>query len=407
MKNYSVSDTVMYKGGWVAPPSEKIGGINYVTDERLKEVAESGINLLHVGYYPSDAESTRKMIEYASKNGVYLIIGFNGPVKDDFSIDEIKDNLAEFAKNDYVIGFNLCDEPGQRSFKNLARSAELIRPYINGKMIYVNLMPMYATQSQLQGGWWSPHESEATTAGYYDVVDDFYATVDTEVMSYDFYPFRHEKGVSDPRYFDQLCVMNRLSKKYDKPVWNFTQVTSWNRDAVRNMTYSEMAWLNNTSLACGVTCLQYFCYWTPCDNVETFLNAMISKDGYKTRHYYFAQDLNRKVDAIAPYLLKATHEGVIAFGDTLAPYPTEYALRTYGNIETVMSDGMIIGCFKLDGKNMYYLVNTSVTETRVLEVSFKKDVDCSIVVGTETFDFQGKDVKRAIAPGEGMLIIEK
>ena len=72
-----------------------------------------------------------------------------------------------------------------------------------------------------------------------------------------------------------------------------------------------------------------------------------------------------------------------------------------------MSDGMIIGCFKLDGKNMYYLVNTSVTETRVLEVSFKKEVDCSIVVGTETFDFQGKDVKRAIAPGEGMLIIEK
>ena len=124
MKNYSVSDTVMYKGGWVAPPSEKIGGINYVTDERLKEVAESGINLLHVGFYPSDVESTRKMIECASKNGVYLIIGFDGPVKDDFSIDEIKDNLAEFAKSDYVIGFNLCDEPGQKSFKNLARCAK-------------------------------------------------------------------------------------------------------------------------------------------------------------------------------------------------------------------------------------------------------------------------------------------
>ena len=50
----------------------------------------------------------------------------------------------------------------------------------------------------------------------------------------------------------------------------------------KNTTYAEIEWLNNTSIACGVTAVQYFCYWTPLDGVESFLNAMVTADGMST-----------------------------------------------------------------------------------------------------------------------------
>ena len=407
MKVYSYSDKIMFKGGWVAPPTERQCGKNFVTEERVKEIAECGINLMHIDCSREEFENARKFVEYGVKYGVCYILSLGNTLSEDFSAEAIKEELEYYNGFDNVIGYNLCDEPGMKSFPALASTAKKLRPYIGNKVIYINHMPMYATTSQLQGGWWSPYESAASTGDYYDFLDKFFETVDNDIVSYDFYPFRHEKGGTDFRYFDQLCVAKRISEKYDKPFWNFTQVTSWNRDVVRNMTYSELAWLNNTSLACGVTCLQYFCYWTPADGVENFLSAMISRDGHKTRHYYFAKDLNQKVDAISPYLLSATHKGVIPYGDTLAAYPTEYALTSFGNIKSYMSDGMIIGCFEREGKNMYYLVNTSVLETRVLELYFNKEISAEVIIGTEKTEFTGSEIIRPIAPGEGMLIVEK
>ena len=72
-----------------------------------------------------------------------------------------------------------------------------------------------------------------------------------------------------------------------------------------------------------------------------------------------------------------------------------------------MSDGMIIGCFEREGKNMYYLVNTSVLETRVLELYFNKEISAEVIIGTEKTEFTGSEIIRPIAPGEGMLIVEK
>ena len=46
MKVYRHKSGEMYKSGWVAPPSAKNGGRDYITEERLKEVRASGINLM-------------------------------------------------------------------------------------------------------------------------------------------------------------------------------------------------------------------------------------------------------------------------------------------------------------------------------------------------------------------------
>ena len=406
MKVYRHKSGEMYKAGWVSPPPASYGGVDHINDERFKELRESGINLIHVITELEDLSVTRRIVECAKKNDVELVLPLADLLRGEFNEEKVMPVLEALKDWDNVVGINLFDEPGRHYFDKIKKVADFIRPYIGDRMIYVNHMPMYATASQLEGGWWTPYEDEAQTSGYYEFLDEFYQKIDVEVISYDFYPFRHEKGCSDPRYFEQLCVAKKLSDKYDKPVWNFTQVTSWNRDAVRNMTYAEMAWMNHTSIACGVTGIQYFCYWTPCDGVENFENAMIARNGSRTKHYYFAQDLNRKLDALAPYILDAKFYGTIAYGNTIVPFPRESALKSFGNIDRVLSDGMLIGCFEKDGKYMYYAVNTSVFETKVLEFTFKKSISAELLLGTEKLSFEGAELKQVVGPGEAVLIAE-
>ncbi|MBP3422825.1 MAG: beta-galactosidase, partial [Clostridia bacterium] len=329
MKVYRHKSGEMYKSGWVGPPSAKNGVKSYINDERFQEIREAGLNLI----YPisSDLSEIKRLVESAAKFDVDVMIPIENTLKEDFDPSKIASELEYYKNSENVLGFNLLDEPGRISFDALAKIAQKLRPYIGDKLLYVNHMPMYATAGQLNGGWWSPYEEEANSDDYYDFFQSFYDKVkEVGLASYDFYPFRHEKGCCDPRYFEQMCIAKKISEAYDLALWNFTQVTSWNRDAVRNMTYSEMAWLNNTSIACGVTGLQYFCYWTPSDGVETFENAMISRDGNRTKHYYFAQDLNAKIDKIAPYILDAKFVGTIPYGDTICAFPPKYALRTFG-----------------------------------------------------------------------------
>ena len=406
MENYRHKSGEMYKSGWVAPPSEKNGGKDYITEERLKEVREAGINLMQPCH--SSFEDAKRLVEAAAKFDVDVIIPIENTLKEDFDPNKIAFELEYYKNSENVLGLNLIDEPGRISFDVLDKTAKKLRPYIGDKLLYVNHMPMYATAGQLNGGWWSPYEEESTSDDYYDFLNSFYEKVkEVGLASYDFYPFRHEKGSCAPRYFEQMCIAKQIASAYDLPLWNFTQVTSWNRDAVRNMTYSEMAWLNNTSLACGVTGLQYFCYWTPFDNVETFENAMISRDGKRTKHYYFAQDLNAKIDKIAPYILDAKFVGTIAYGDTICAFPKSYAIRTFGKLDRFMSDGMLIGCFKWQKKNMYFVVNTSVMETRLTELTFKEEIKAKVIIGLNEFVFSGQVLNKPLGAGEAMLIIEE
>lgn len=406
MKVYRHKSGELYKAGWVSPPPKSYGGTDYINDERLKEAREAGINLLHM--IAQDFADQKRFVEAAAKSGVDVIVQIEGALKEDFDPSAIASELEYFKNCENVLGFNLSDEPGSCYFDVLAENCKKLRKYIGDKLLYVNHMPTYATAGQLKGGWWSPDETEAGSDDYYAFFKAFYDKVtEVGVASYDFYPFRKEKSISDPRYFEQMCMSKKIADEHGLPLWNFTQVTSWNRDSVRNMTYSEMAWLNHTSLACGVTGLQYFCYWTPCDGVETFENAMISRDGARTKHYYYAQDLNEKLDKLAPYLLDAKFVGTIPYGDTLCAFPREYALRSFGNLERFMSDGMLIGCFERAGKNMYFVVNTSVTETRVTELVFKADIRARSITGLNESAFVGRALKKPLGAGEAMLVIEE
>ena len=99
--------------------------------------------------------------------------------------------------------------------------------------------------------------------------------------------------------------------------------------------------------------------------------------------------------------------GTIAFGDTLVDFPLEKNLYSYGNLKNVYSEGALVGCYKLNGKNMYLVVNTSVLEARTVELIFDKNINYMVVNGDSTINYSADQAVLVIEEGKSLLLIEK
>lgn len=411
MKTVTLPDGRMVKGGWVAPPNAKYGGTDFLNDEVFSDVAKSGVNLLFPYIDPvNDPEDFLKYAKLCKKHGVYTMVSdhrFADPLSDEKQLIA----AIEYYKNlGSVFGISVCDEPGRTKFASLGECYNKYKPYLGDLKFYINHMPMYAVASQINGGWWSGKgtERESTTEEYAEFIEDFLKTVDIPVLSYDFYPFRFEEGVPDCRYFEQLTLCREKAEKYGKALWNFTQLTSWNKDYIRNTEFFEIAYLNNTSLACGVTGLQYFCYWTPTDcGGESFLSAMITRDGKRTKHYAYVKKLNEEISRVEKFFLEAEHKGVISIGDGGCPFPEKANIHSFGRMLSADTCGAIIGCFDYNGKEMYYVVNGSPVKTRTVELKFDGKVDADVYEHGFLTNIDGESISLVLSGGEGVLIILK
>ncbi len=406
-KPIELPDGRFVKGGWVGVPNVDYNGFDGLKDEYFEDVQASGVNLLFPVIRPSDNfADLEKFLNLCDKYNIYAIVPEEEFGTEDADMQAFCKRLEVYKTHPSVFGINLSDEPGVDKFPVFEKNIAKIRPLIGNLRIYVNHMSMYAAECQLFGGECKGILPEVPAPRYREFLDMFYSHADVDAVSYDFYPFRHEKGVCHQKYFLQLCIARDVAVRYGKPLWNFTQVTSWFKDTVRTMTYSEIAWLNNTSVACGVTGIQYFCYWTPKSTVEDFASGMVTPDGRKTSSYYFVKEANRRLDKIMPAVMKADFVGTVAFGDTLCYFPDEYNLLVFGNIKAIGSEGVLIGCYVKDGRNLYLVVNTSVFERRVAEIHFSRTLGFKITDGDRTETLTADKLVLTISEGEAVLIEE-
>ena len=56
---------------------------------------------------------------------------------------------------------------------------------------------------------------------------------------------------------------------------------------------------------------------------------------------------------------------------------------------------------------MYFVVNTSVMETRLTELTFKENIKAKVIIGVNEFAFSGQVLKKPLGAGEAMLMIEE
>jgi hypothetical protein len=259
---------------WVHPPvDERI-------EERYREIVDAGFNVVLGG--PSAAREAAPQLDLCKKLGLKAIIPVpQGKMK----------NLAP--DHPSLWGYLWKDEPSTAEFKGLALDAAQVRRLRPGKLMFVNLLPNYASPGQLG----------AST--YEEYVRRFVEEVKPEILCMDHYP-KFRPGEKDGRnaYCRNLAVMRDESLRAGIPFWNFFNIMPYGDQT--DPTEAQVRWQVYASVAYGAKGMLYFCYYTPDGGEFPKGGAIIARDGRRTRHYDQARRLNAELASLGPTLMKLT-----------------------------------------------------------------------------------------------------
>lgn len=358
-------------GGWVTPPPEKAGGVNYITDKQYSYAAECEMDYLFAQYENPAAYGEKyiaKALEYAEKYGVQLFVGeYRLQDADEAQTKKILDFYGKYKS---FAGVNLYDEPGIALFEKLEKTREKINAVVPNCTCFVNLLPMYAYSTILKGTYKEGDTAVATAEEYKKYVEEFISVYRSELLSYDFYPFRWEYGKYDKNFFLQMYRIYSASKKLEVPFWTFIQVTSWNPE-IREMTDEEIEWQVHCSLALGAKGIMYFTYWLPfSSDAERYKQAIIERKGRKGKPFETVKKLNRFIHSLNETLGDADYRGVIC-GEALSKdIPDGYLTTLSDELKVKTNDNLLIGRFQRKNDEILYVVNTSFEESTVLDICF-------------------------------------
>ncbi len=192
-------------------------------------------------------------------------------------------------------GWMLHDEPSRLQMDGIGQSAAWVQTSYPSMLTYSNAFPNIASPTQLWG--------DGSNPGYTweQYLDDFVAIIHPDVLMYDFYPFA-EDGSTRSEYYYNLMTVRTKARAGNLPYWAFLQ--SWENDAHRTPSESDLRMNVFTHLAAGYTGLAYFTY-------EHFQDGgLLDAGGVPTELYHHAADVNAEVRNLGPALRMLTNNDV-------------------------------------------------------------------------------------------------
>jgi hypothetical protein len=275
--------------------------VKFISLERFQEVADAGFTHAMPGLEQGapTVQDNLRTLDYCQAVGIKAFLydgrmptgfGANGEGKE--RIDAI---VADYASHPAFTGYFIGDEPGAGAFPALAQTFAYLAEKDPNHPAYVNLYPNYCP----------PHG--LGTATYDEYIQRWLAQVKPAILSYDHYHF-HTK-YDRPGFFENLEIVRREALKSNVPFWQIALLV--NHFDYRLPTEAEKRWEAMQTLAYGGRGFMYFTYWQPGKDWGT---AIINLDGTRTHQYDEVKRVNRDVQAIGKYLLKAKSTAVIDYG---------------------------------------------------------------------------------------------
>jgi hypothetical protein len=312
---------------------------------RYRELADCGFTLDFSSF--SDPENAIKALDAANEAGVRLIL----------SCPQLESDPAKTANrlkgHPALAGYFLRDEPDTTAFPTLARWAEQIRSADPDHVLYINLLPNYATTDQLRA------------ATYAEYVDRFAKAVPAATfLSFDFYPI---VGTSvRPSWYENLEVLSAAARKADKPFWAFAlSLRHFGYPAATIENLREEVYSN---LAYGAQGIQYFTYWQP-TSFECG-DSPIDAKGKRTAVYDVVKRMNAEIRAISPVFEGCKVLSVVHTGQHI-PAGTR-AFEAAAPIKSVHTegDGAIVSRLANGPRQFLVIVNRDIAHAMPTTVTF-------------------------------------
>ena len=385
-------DKYLNIGAWVGPPSSN------TTPEAYQDIADSGLNFI-IDIYSG---AINNKLEYSKQAGIKYLM--NGIFFTDFTA------LKEYIDNPALMGIIGMDEPNVSQFEGLKEKKDAFTNlYGNDKLFFVNMLPCYATSTQLG------------TKYYNDYVSEFNRIIDPQVLVYDGYSLL--KSSTGSTSLESGMLYNLETVAYEginsgKPYWAFLQTMGYGGDR-RNVKEEDIRFQYYTYLAYGYSGLLHFCYWTPGGaEFPEGCYAMIERNGDKTEVYYGVQKVNSEITKFDHVLLSFKWGGtmtILGENEILCRNFSRlsHPLEEHEAIETVTaSENAIIGTFRNEDKNLDGFMAVNFTDpahelSNEITITFKKSNKIMVYVDGEQqiVNLKNHTYTAEYKPGEGRFII--
>lgn len=410
-----------------------------ITDEYFKMIADSGVNVIISSNmdYKTYPNQVKKALELAEKYGVGIYVK-DTTIFDMTTEGEVQAQIANYSGYRSFAGMYLVDEPGTDSYlpatengKATAYSEIAAILAKNNITYYANMYPIVDAESK----WWEGilgsagiNETDKTAYGKY--MDEFNAALNTNVLSYDYYPFDESRTNDDGSYnlslyFWNMAAIRDKAQSVDKPFWAFVQAGSQWNDKTEYFTSTsyypdekQFNWNVNTALAFGAQGIQYFPLIQPEhfayagskaeDNMWDFnRNGLIGAFGNKTQWYDYAQKANAHIGAMDSVLMNSYNEQVIALGNaqnTTSGLKDVVTSASYKEL-TNASGNALIGCFNYKGKTALYVVNYDYSNSGDVTLNFNGTCNITKIENAKEEATSASSITLNMTAGEGILLV--
>lgn len=357
---------------WSAIPQQE------TSEARYREMADCGFTIGFSGF--SNVTEARKAMDAAHAAGIQVLV----------SCPQLETDPAGTAKQlmDHpgLAGYFIRDEPPTSQFDSLAGWIDKIRSVDRTHLIYVNLLPDYATPGQLG----------APT--YQRYVDRFVATVPSSFLSFDYYPIVGSQVRES--WYSNLGVIADAAQKAKKPFWAFAlSVKHYGYPAatienLREEVYSDLAY--------GAQGIQYFTYWYPGGLGAS--DAPIDEKGNRTVVYDRVKQMNAEIRALSPVFL-GSH--VISLGHTGKNLPAgAMRYQPASPIQLLDTEGIgaIVSIMARDQRRFAVIVNRDFQHSMPIDIQFDKGTGVQQVRKDGTSDaLDGVRVHASVDPGDALI----
>lgn len=321
-------------------------GADLLREETLADIAACGFTSIQVNGYSADVN--KQILALLRKYGltcsalsdprVGALIGAS-PEPDAAAVDaEIRAVVEDYrGYEDVLEGWYFMDEPAVPKFSILGKVSDAFRKYAPDTVVYINLFPNYATASQLGASTYERYLDAAVEKAH------------PHYLSYDYYEFMKTKTRGG--FFTNMEAVRSCGLKNGIDQCVIILLTE--HLSYANVTYEQLCWQVNTSLAYGMRGISYFTY-TLDQNLlnQGWSNSCVNYLGEKYDHYYDVQRINGWLRVLGDQLFDKTSTAVFHLRGGGVPAQTGTTAYTgYGNLGAVEGAGFVLGFFD-DGSFM-------------------------------------------------------
>lgn len=371
---------------WVDPPADAD------MEHRYQEIADANFTMVLGGFGATKPADIRKQLDLCQKLGMKAVVS----VPDKKLADAAADHPA-------LWGYMWTDEPGAGAFAGLAgvvADTAKLRP---GKLLFINLLPDYASTSVLG------------TATYQEYVKQFADVVKPGVLCMDYYPMfvpNHPDGRDG--YCGNLAALRLEALRTGIPFWNFFNTMPYGPHT--DPTEAQLRWQVYASAAYGAKGVLYFCYYTPDGGEFPKGGAIIGRDNRPTRHYDQAKRINAELKNLGPTLMNLTSTRVVRVKPDSVPSDVLKGgpIRNLGGSPGDPKPDYLVGEFThKDGRRAVLLQNYQFAYTAWPTVDFDAPIDSvreidkatghEVPVHDDSPDIKGTQI--SLDAGEGRLFL--